>query len=443
MRLDLLKQHLAHQTLPKYRYRIQEFKKHHAANTVANIHLSNLFNGLHNVPILFHPTSILDKDDGVLLRGYRLKQVQDLLHKPKGCFQPSIESVFWLLITGELPTHEQIESLTEDLRQRAKISLDAINFLQNLPIELPPMTQLSMGLLYLQKDSIFRKNMKSVAKESHWELTYEDGLEILAKIPLILEQIYHKFTNIPTKLHKDSHLDWCGRLAQSLSFSEGISEDFIRLFTMTHIDHEGGNVSTHTTMAVASTLADPYLSLSSGINGLAGPLHGMANRDVVLWLMELESRIKDFKNSEGVKEDIRSFVNEKMGQKKNIPGFGHSILRKVDARFSLFKGWSDENIKEDYPLVKLAGLCGEVIPEILTKKSKVKNPWPNVDLHSGVLLHYFGMKNPEFYPVFFAAARSFGCIANLVLERAIQMPIEYPLSFDVDSLEKLLKEKES
>ena len=43
-------------------------------------------------------------------------------------------------------------------------------------------------------------------------------------------------------------------------------------------DHEGGNVSAHTCHLVGSALSDPYLSYGAGMNGLAGPLHGLANQ---------------------------------------------------------------------------------------------------------------------------------------------------------------------
>lgn len=54
-------------------------------------------------------------------------------------------------------------------------------------------------------------------------------------------------------------------------------KECLRGYLTIHSDHEGGNVSAHTTHLVGSALSDPYLSYSAGVNGLAGPLHGLAN----------------------------------------------------------------------------------------------------------------------------------------------------------------------
>lgn len=77
-----------------------------------------------------------------------------------------------------------------------------------------------------------------------------------------------------------------------LGYSQHEMKECIRGYLSIHSDHEGGNVSAHTTHLVGSALADPYLSYSAGLNGLAGPLHGLANQEVLRWLLDLRVSFK-------------------------------------------------------------------------------------------------------------------------------------------------------
>lgn len=76
----------------------------------------------------------------------------------------------------------------------------------------------------------------------------------------------------------DHHLDWAANYSHMLGFSNKGMKECLRAYISIHADHEGGNVSAHTSHLVGSALADPYLALSAAINGLAGPLHGLANQ---------------------------------------------------------------------------------------------------------------------------------------------------------------------
>ena len=433
------------QTLPAYITRFQHIKAHHHYKTFAPIPLISVISGIPNQIVLIHQTSVIDPIQGPLFRGHNLKEVQAILPKPHDSLFPSVEAVFWLLLTGLRPSKDELASLIQDINSRARLSDDTINFMNNLPETIPVMSQLSMGLLYLQKDSKFLKGLANTKKEDYWLLTLEDALDMLARIPLIFTLIYHKLNKTELILNDVSDdSDWCSRLAKGLRLKDPLSTEFLRLFSLMHIDFAGGNVSSHTTKAVSSTLSDPYLAYSAGINGLAGPLHGTANRDVLLWIMELYSKIEKssylgLTDENKVVESIKRFYKETVDSGKTIPGFGHSILKGIDLRFLMFKEWTDSNedIKKD-PLVKLMNKCSEIISKLLEKK-KIKNPWPNVDLHSGVLLNYFGIQNTELYPGCFAIARSFGCMANIILERALKLPIEYPGSIDLDGIERIIK----
>lgn len=135
-----------------------------------------------------------------------------------------------------------------------------------------------MVLLYLQKNSKFaQKYREGVHKTSYWEFFYEDSLDLVAKIPLISARIYRNKYFKGDIIESDKNLDWAGNYSKMMGYDFLEMRECIRGYLSIHSDHEGGNVSAHATHLVGSALADPYLSYSAGVNGLAGPLHGLAN----------------------------------------------------------------------------------------------------------------------------------------------------------------------
>merc|ERR1711966_390344 len=129
------------------------------------------------------------------------------------------------------------------------------------------MTQLTIGLMALQPNSLYaQKYREGVNKNELWKYTLEDGIDIVAKIPILTARIFRNVFFDGKHIASDASLDWAGNYAHMLGVnSEDQFKDITRMYLMLHADHEGGNVS---------ALADPYLSFSAGVNGLAGPLHG-------------------------------------------------------------------------------------------------------------------------------------------------------------------------
>merc|ERR1719183_715262 len=210
-----------------------------------------------------------------------------------------------------------------------------------------------------------------------------------------------------------------------------------RLYLMLHADHEGGNVSAHTTHLVGSALSDPFYSWAAGLCGLAGPLHGLANQECLAWLLEVQ---KDLQGKEITKELLSDYAEKTLKSGKVIPGFGHAVLRKPDPRYMLEREFALKNCPND-PLFKLVDACFHAIPPVLEKTGKIKNPWPNVDAHSGQLMYYYGLKEQNYYTVVFAVSRALGVMAQYVWSRAIGLPIERPKSVPLDVLAKLTKTK--
>lgn len=196
-------------------------------------------------------------------------------------------------------------------------------------------------------------------------------------------------------------------------------------------DHEGGNVSAHTVHLVGSALSDPYLSFAAGMNGLAGPLHGLANQEVLVWLQKLRKELGDNADENKVKD----FIWKTLKSGQVVPGYGHAVLRKTDPRYTCQREFALKHLPND-PLFKLVSNIYKVVPPILTELGKVKNPWPNVDAHSGVLLQYYGLKEMNYYTVLFGVSRALGVLAGLVWDRALGLPIERPKSMSTEGLMK-------
>jgi len=248
---------------------------------------------------------------------------------------------------------------------------------------------------------------------------------------IIYRNLYRDGSSVSTI---DSKLDWSANFTNMLGYDDPKFMELMRLYLTIHSDHEGGNVSAHTCHLVGSALSDPYLSFAAGMNGLAGPLHGLANQEVLVWLTKLRKEVGDDVTEEQLKEFIWGTL--KAGQV--VPGFGHAVLRKTDPRYTCQREFALKHLPDD-KLFKLVSSVYKVVPPILGELGKVANPWPNVDAHSGALLQYYGMTEMSYYTVLFGVSRALGCLSSLVWDRALGLPIERPKSLSTEALKKLTK----
>lgn len=114
------------------------------------------------------------------------------------------------------------------------------------------------------------------------QYTFDDSMELIAKLPTLAAYIYRNLYKDGKVAPVDPNNDWSANLATMLGFDNKMFTELMRLYLTIHADHEGGNVSAHSTHLIGSALSDPYLSFAGGMNGLAGPLHGLANQVHVL-----------------------------------------------------------------------------------------------------------------------------------------------------------------
>jgi citrate synthase len=294
----------------------------------------------------------------------------------------------------------------------------------------------------MQTKSKFHDAYKSgvASKDNYWEYTLEDSLDVIAKISRVAALIYrHTFHHSDVQLERilstDSNLDFSANFCRWLGFNNPEFDELMRLYLVIHSDHEGGNASAHTTHLVASTLADPYLSYASGLCALAGPLHGLANQEVLKWIMNLKAKF-DAEGKEVNEETITQFAWDTLNNKQVIPGFGHAVLRQTDPRYMCQRDFALRNSVHENPLFAIVDNCFKVMLKVLTEHGKTANPYPNVDAHSGVLLTHYGLHEMEYYTVLFGVSRAMGALTQVVWDRALGLPLERPKSMTLDGMEE-------
>jgi len=418
---------------------IKELLKENGNRKIGEVTLAQAYQGMRGITGLVTETSLLDSEEGIRFRGYTIPELQQKLPKaPKGD-EPLPEGLFYLMLIGELPTQEDAEHITSVWQRRSHVPNYVFATIDALPLSAHPMTMFVTGVMALQTESNFSKEYgKGLNKKDYWSFVYDDAMDLIARLPRIAAYIYRRKYKNNEHIQPNGLLDWAGNLAHMMGYENESFKELMRLYMTIHADHEGGNVSAHTTHLVGSALSDPYLSYAAGMNGLAGPLHGLANQEVIKWIFEMQDKLG---TQEPSKEQIADYVQQTLSAGKVVPGYGHAVLRKTDPRFTAQMTFGKKHMPND-PLVNTVWNIYETVPPILQSLGKVKNPWPNVDAHSGALLVHYGMVEYEFYTVLFAVSRALGVLASLCWDRALGLPLERPKSVTTDSVKRWLEGKE-
>jgi citrate synthase len=417
--------------------RVKKLNKEFGEVNVSGVNVGQIIGGARDIISMLWDCSLLDKFEGIRFRGFSIPELRDKLPKAPGGTEPLPEGIFYLLLIGEIPTAEDCAVITEEWQKRSVLPQYLIDTMNAVPRDTHPMTQFSLAILQLQRESVFAQRYREkMPKTQYWDPTYEDVMNLIAKLPNIAAYIYRRMYKGGKHIAPNPKLDWGANLAHMLGVSDDPTfKELMRLYLVIHSDHEGGNVSAHTTHLVGSALSDAYYSLSAGMNGLAGPLHGLANQEVLLWIMDLMKDLGGVIN----KEQLEKYMWDTLNAGRVIPGYGHAVLRKTDPRYIAQREFALKHLP-NYNLFKVVSLVYEVAPDVLTKHGKTKNPWPNVDAHSGVLLYYYGVTEFDFYTVFFGVSRALGVLAQLVWSRALGLAIERPKSVTTEWLENFIKE---
>lgn len=426
------------EVIPAKRELLKEVKSKYSDKSLGEVKVENLLGGMRGLKAMLWEGSVLDPNEGIRFHGRSIKDCQNELPKAPEGGEMLPESMLWLLMTGKVPSEQQVRDLSKELAEKGSLPDFVVKMLDNMPKTLHPMTQFAIAVSALNHDSTFAKAYeRGIPKSDYWEYTFDDVIDLIAKLPQIAAKIYQNTYCGGGPLPGDISLsnDWSKNYARMVGKEHETGfVDLLRLYFALHGDHEGGNVSAHATHLVGSALSDPYLSYSAGLQGLAGPLHGLAAQEVLRFVLDMQKEIPKNYNH----EDVTKFLWSVLNSGRVVPGYGHAVLRQPDPRFNALMEFaaSRPEVSAD-PTFQLVKTISEVAPGVLTEHGKTKNPFPNVDSSSGVLFHHYGITDTLYYTVTFGVCRSLGPLPQLVWDRILGLPIERPKSL---SLEKILEQ---
>ncbi len=420
--------------IEEFRPRTQRLLKEFGKVKIDDVTIEQCIGGGRDIPSLVTDISYLDPYEGIRFRGKSINETFADLPKPPGATYPTVEAFWYFLLTGDVPGEKEVQQVLHEFRARANVPYYVYDIIRALPVGTHPMVMLSSAVLSMQRDSKFARfyNSGKFNKKEAWAYMYEDASDLVARLPEIAAFIYrYRYRNCDI-ITSDPELDLGANFAHMMGIAPPY-DDLSRMYFIIHSDHESGNVSAHTTHLVASALSDAFYAYSAGLNGLAGPLHGLANQEALRWIIAFEKKLG---GASPTRENVTRALWDTLNAGQIIPGYGHAVLRRTDPRFLAQRDFCLRipELRED-PLVKLVSMLYETAPAVLAEYGKIRNPWPNVDAHSGVIQSHYGVTEWDFYTVLFGVGRSIGCMANITWDRALGYAIERPKSVTTTLLE--------
>jgi citrate synthase len=353
--------------------------------------------------------TFLDGEKGILrYRGYSIEELAK---------KADFLEVAYLLIFGELPTDQQLEKLSNDIKERSIIDEDLRIILNSYPKSAHPMgilSSLTSGLVAFDPSAVDIDNEEDM---------YDAILNLLAKIPVLVAWVYRRRKGLPLE-YGDTSLGYVENLAKMMF--QRPNKEYIQNKTVVsalnkllilHADHEQ-NCSTSTVRIVGSSYAGLFASVAAGISALWGRLHGGANQAVIEMLEAI--------NEDG--GDTKKYMSKAKDKSDpfRLMGFGHRVYKNFDPRAKIIKVAAHEVLKDlgiDDPILDIAkGLEKEALEDQYFVDRKL---YPNVDFYSGII--YKALEIPaEMFTVMFALGRLPGWVAHWREMRLRKEPIGRP-----------------
>tara|TARA_B110000438_G_scaffold268872_1_gene284784 strand:+ start:449 stop:1720 length:1272 start_codon:yes stop_codon:yes gene_type:complete len=412
--------------IPAWRKDVRSLVSESGSSVISEVTLKQAYGGMRGVKGLVCDTSSVSGDTGLIIRGNPLLDIIEILP----------EEAFYLLLTGDLPDNKALKELQSDLQEHAVVPDYIWTILKSMPADSHPMAMFNTAILAMEKESVFRSSYdQGISKNDFWKPMLEDGVRLIAKLPALGAGVYRMRFQKGERINPDQSLDWGANYAHMLGLEnyDNNLKKLMRLYLMLHCDHEGGNASAFTSLTIGSTLSDLYYAVSGGLNALAGPLHGLANQECLKFVLE----IRDQFGGAPSKTELEQLCWDRLQSGRVIPGYGHAVLRCPDPRFTAFMNFGKEHIDND-DVFSIVETLFEVVPKVLQKHGKAKNPWPNVDAASGALLYHYGITEFSYYTVLFSISRAMGIISQIIINRALGIPIMRPKSVTTSWLKENL-----
>ena len=386
--------------------------------TISQVTVAQAAGGMREVRAMLCDTSSVDPDRGLFIRGI---PVRDLLDRVP-------EDIFFLLLIGRLPDETESRAVRDEIAAQPRVPEAIWHAMEAQPRDAAPMTMLSSALLSMEHESVFaRRYAEGMSRDEYWSATLDDALRVLASLPTLAGGIYHLRYGKGPRLAHDPALDWADDFGHMLGVHDPLFAPAMRRAAILQSDHEGGNVCAFTCHVVGSVLSNPFLAVSAGFNGLAGPLHGRSSQESTQWVLGAMEKYHGVPSD----EQIAEYAWETLESGRVVPGHGHAVLRGEDPRFAAMMEFGREHFAGD-AVFDTTLRMGAVVPEVLKKHGKAKSPYPNVDFGMGAVWHHFGITELPYYTVPFAISLAMGMLAQLVLNRAVGSPIVRPRSVTTD-----------
>lgn len=368
--------------------------------------------------------TFLDGDKGILrYRGYSIEELAE---------KSNFVEVAYLLIFGELPSQQQFDKFSHDIKTHTLVHEDVKKILDGFPSTAHPMGVLAS--LFCSQTAFYPE---SLDPNRAADGVYLSIVRSLAKMPTFAAWAYKNAVGHPVN-YPDNRLDYCARFMKMM-FSlpaeefevDPVIADALDKLLILHADHEQ-NCSTSTVRIVGSSKASIYSSISAGINALWGPLHGGANQEVIVML-------ENIKKDGGDTEKWISKAKDKNSGFR-LMGFGHRVYKNFDPRAKIIKKAADDVLKKlgvNDPVLEIAQKLEE---------AALKDPYfverrlyPNVDFYSGIIYRALGIP-VEMFTVMFAMGRMPGWIAQWKEMRENKEPIGRPRQIYTGATQRAYKE---
>jgi citrate synthase len=237
-----------------------------------------------------------------------------------------------------------------------------------------------------------------------------DARRIFAVAPVLAATIYRHVYHGDERAPSHPGLGWGASFAHMLGVTDARLGAFLERYGVVHCDQGKGNFSCHAAHLVGSTGADPFLCADAAIDALAGPAHARASQEV----MELIDDVRAALGDAPALAEVEAFLLARAAHGRALPGYGQAVMKNQDTRFLELHEFGLRHGASS-PHLEIAQLIWRAMPHVLAGLGKrISSRHPNVNLISGSLLDWLGVREREFYPVLFAVSRMLGVLCQFV-----------------------------
>ncbi len=302
----------------------------------------------------------------------------------------TFEEVVFLLWNGRLPKKGELEDLKKQFQANYEAPAEVLQMMRTFPKDANPMDVLRTSVSAL---GFFDKEGHGTDRE----MALRTAIKLTAQIGTLVAA-WERIRSGKETVAPDKSLSIAENFLYMMR-GEKAESDEAHIFDVAlilHADHEL-NASTFTTRVISGTLADIYGAVTGGVAALAGPLHGGANTNVMKMLKEI-----------GTEENIDSWLDKALGEKRKIMGIGHPVYKTEDPRATWLRKFS-RTLGEKKGNLQWFNMSQKIEKAMLEKKGM----YPNVDFYSASAYYLMDIPLDQYTPIF-AVSRVSGWTGHIL-----------------------------